>query len=375
MVYRNIKSRGKYKMKVIHWNTSKERQQMSGLKRYEDSLFENLKTIGKDLEIERIQRSESKIFGSMPLSWLFKYKCKDADIVHAIFQTIAPAVYFRFRKPKRFIVTVFDLAQFAESFTDVDLSLRMQSALTPKALRKADMIITTCEFTKREIIKHLKYPEDKIRVVYEGIDLEIYKQGIQSEEIIDKYGLPTNQKKILYVGSEDPRKNLHTLIKAFHKLKKKYENIKLIKAGNPQWKGAREKLIELIKSLNLENDVIFTGYVSDDDLPKLYNIADLYATPSLLEGGFALPILEAMACGCPMVISNIPPLVETAGADTGVMVNPKDVDGLANAMHEVLTNEALRDKIIKKELERAKMFTWEKTAVGVFKVYEEMMNK
>jgi glycosyltransferase involved in cell wall biosynthesis len=362
-------------MKVIHWNTSKERQQMSGLKRYEDNLFENLKTIGKDLEIERIQRSENMIFGSMPFSWLFRYKCKDADIVHAIFQTIAPAVYFRFRKPKRFIVNVLDLAQFAESFTNVDLSLRMQSALSPKALKKADMIITISEFTKKEIIKHLKYPEEKIRVVYEGINLELYKPGIQSEEIIDKYGLPTNQKKILYVGSEDPRKNLHRLIKAFYKLKKKYGNVKLIKAGTPQWKGERDELMELIKSLNLENDIIFTGYVSDDDLPKLYNAADLYVSPSILEGGFALPILEAMACGCPVVVSNIPVLVETAGADTGVMVNPKDVDGLANAMHEVLTNEDLRNKMIEKGLERARMFTWRKTAEDVLKIYEEVMIK
>lgn len=361
-------------MKVIHWNTSKKGQQMSGVKNYEDNLFENLKNIDGNLEIERIQRSESTIFGSMPLSWLFRYKCKDADIVHATFQTIAPAVYFRFRKPKRFIVNVLDLAQFADSFTDVDISLRIQSALSPKALKKADMIITISEFTKREIIKHLKYPEEKIRVVYEGVNLEKYKPSIQSEEIIDKYGLPTSQKKILYVGSEDPRKNLHTLIKAFYKLKKKYGNVKLIKAGNPQRKGAREELMELIKSLNLGNDIIFTGYVSEDDLPKLYNAVDLYVSPSILEGGFALPILEAMACGCPVVVSNIPVLVETAGADTGVMVNPKDVDGLANAMHEALTNEDLRNKMIEKGLERARMFTWRKTAEGVFKVYEEMMS-
>lgn len=124
-------------------------------------------------------------------------------------------------------------------------------------------------------------------------------------------------------------------------------------------------------SHNLQNDVIFTGYISDGDLPALYNAADLFVYPSLYEG-FGLPPLEAMACGCPVITSNTSSLHEVVG-DAGIMVDPYDVDRLADAMHKVLSNDGLREDMIKKGLERAEMFSWEKTARETLKVYEEVI--
>lgn len=131
------------------------------------------------------------------------------------------------------------------------------------------------------------------------------------------------------------------------------------------------KFVEHI-SHNLQNDVIFTGYVLDGDLPALYNAADLFVYPSLYED-FGLPPLEAIACGTPVITSNTSSLPEVVG-DAGIMVDPHDVDRLADAMYKVLTNDGLREDMIKKGLERAKMFGWEKCARETLEVYEEVYN-
>ena len=233
-------------------------------------------------------------------------------------------------------------------------------------------IITISECTKNELINHLKIDERDIIVIYEAVEHEKYKPMAKDRKILEKYGFPADKKAILYVGSEESRKNLTILIKAFYKLKKKNKDIRLIKVGNPMWNRGREKLLKLIGELNLQNDIIFTGYVPEGDLPRIYNAADLFVFPSLYEGGFGLPILEAMACGCPVITSNIPQLVETVGSDTGIMIDPYDVDGLARAMYEVLTNDGLREDMIKRGLERAKMFSWEKSARKTLEVYEEV---
>jgi glycosyltransferase involved in cell wall biosynthesis len=126
------------------------------------------------------------------------------------------------------------------------------------------------------------------------------------------------------------------------------------------------KFVEHI-SHNLQNDVIFTGYISDEDLPALYNAADLFVYPSIFEG-FGLPPLEAMACGTPVITSNTSSLPEVVG-NAGIMVDPYDVDRLADAMYEVLSNVGLREDMIKRGLEKAKMFSWDKCARETLKVF------
>ncbi len=133
-----------------------------------------------------------------------------------------------------------------------------------------------------------------------------------------------------------------------------------------------ENAKEMVKKLGLEKEVIFAGYVSDDELVKLYNTADLYLRLPLVET-FGIPPLEAMACGCPVVTTNVGSLPEIVG-DAGILKNPDDIDGIVKAVHEVLMNEGLREDMIKRGLERAKMFSWEKTAKETMKVYEEVYN-
>lgn len=257
---------------------------------------------------------------------------------------------------------------FSETFTPITL-LRYKF-LFPRTLKTADRIIAVSNSTKRDLINYFNIPEEKIKVILEAAD-EKFKLLNKEEinEVKQKYNL--NFPFILYVGTLEARKNIPTLIKAFYKIKKKNIEHKLVIAGKKGWKY--KEIFETIDKLDLQNDVVFTGYVSDEDLPALYNAADLFVYPSIYEG-FGLPPLEAMACGTPVITSNTSSLPEVVG-DAGIMVDPCDVDGLTQTMCDVLTNDGLREDMIKKGLERAKMFTWEKCARETLKVYEEVYNE
>jgi len=168
----------------------------------------------------------------------------------------------------------------------------------------------------------------------------------------------------------EKRKNIPTLIKAFYESKRRRTNHKLVIVGKKGWKY--DDIFETIDALNLKNEVIFTGYVPKEDLVKFYNTADLFVYPSVYEG-FGLPPLEAMACGCPVITSNISSLPEVVG-NAGITVNPYDVEELVEAMYRVLNDEDLRKELSKKGLERSKLFSWRKTAEETWKVYEEVFN-
>jgi len=130
------------------------------------------------------------------------------------------------------------------------------------------------------------------------------------------------------------------------------------------------KIFSTMEELDLKKDVIFTGYVPDEDLVKIYNAADLFVFPSIYEG-FGLPPLEAMACGCPVITSNTSSLPEVVG-DAGVMVDPYDDKTLADEMHRILSNNGFKTELSKKSLERAELFSWRQTAKETWKVYEEV---
>jgi len=240
----------------------------------------------------------------------------------------------------------------------------------PRTLKTADKIITVSNSTKNDLMNHFNIPKEKIRVIFEAAD-EKFKSLNNKETKEVKYKYHLNFPFILYVGGLAVHKNIPALIKAFYKVKKKGIQHKLVITGTKRWKY--KEIFETIDKLDLQNDVVFTGYVSDEDLPALYNAADLFVYPSIYEG-FGLPPLEAMACGTPVITSNTSSLPEVVG-DAGIMVDPYDVNGLADAMHEVLANEGLRANMIKNGLERAKMFSWEKCARETLKVYEEVYNQ
>jgi len=237
-----------------------------------------------------------------------------------------------------------------------------------------DKIIAVSENVKREIIRELKVPEEKIEVIYLGVDRTKFKVLEDKERVFsvlkEKYGI--DSPFILTVTTLQPRKNVSALIKSYYKLKKRYKlNHKLAIVGGKGWKYS--SIFNLVRKLNLERDIIFTGYVENKDLVLFYNAADLLVFPSIYEG-FGLPPLEAMACGTPVVTSNTSSLPEVVG-DAGIMIDPYDVDELANVMNEVLTNNDLKKSMSEKGLRRAQIFNWKDTAKKTLKVYEEVISQ
>ncbi|HIH96867.1 MAG TPA: glycosyltransferase family 4 protein [Thermoplasmata archaeon] len=179
-------------MKIVHWNISKESHPMYALRKHEDKLFRHIKELRPDWDIERIWRKEGKILGSTVFSWFF-YKSNKADIAHATSQTVAPAVYFS--KPKKFIVTVHDLAPLVYPSEITDVSMKIQFMLTPKALRKADRLIAISEFTKKELIRLVGIDEDKISVIHQGVDHAKYTPMDKIKSILKQAGLKERETK------------------------------------------------------------------------------------------------------------------------------------------------------------------------------------
>lgn len=291
-----------------------------------------------------------------------KKKIKDANIKHITSQELA--YLLNSIKMDKSVITCYDLIPWA---FEKNHSRIWKSNIA--GLKKAEKIITISEFSKSEIIKYLNYPEDRIHIVSPAVDHDLYKER-RDKTVLSQINLPQDDKYILYVGSETPRQNLIFLLKAFNKLKKKLPNVKLLKIGDPQSYGARKQLIYSINEMGLQNDVIFIGYVSEEELPKWYNASDLLVYPCLY-AGFGLPPLEAMACGTPVITSNTSSLPEVID-DAGTMVDPNNVTNMASKMYEILNNPDLRGDLIKKGLKRAQFFTWDKAANETYAVYDSM---
>jgi len=300
------------------------------------------------------------------LSIILNSKNYNLDIIHSLNQ--GPA-FFKLKKQK-YIITIHDILPIVFPRMRPFNIFLIYKSLLPRTLKNAHKTIAVSISTKQDLMKYFNVPEDKIRVIYEAAD-EKFKplNNDKVNEVKKKYHL--NFSFILYVGGLAAHKNISILIKSFYKIKNKGITHKLIIAGTKRWKY--KEIFEIITKLNLQNDVIFTGYFPEEDLPALYNAADLFVYPSLYEG-FGLPPLEAMACGTPVITSNTSSLPEVVG-DAGIMIDPYDVDGLADAMYEVLRNDGLREKMVKSGLERAKTFSWKKTARETLKVYEEVYNE
>ncbi len=303
-----------------------------------------------------------KNFDQYRYKLIVKKNIKKQNIKHLTSQELA--YLLNSVKMDKSVVTCYDLIPWAY---EKNHSRIWKNNMT--GLKKADMIMTISEFSKKEIIKYLKYPEDRIKIVSAAVDHELYQKK-RDRTILNKLNLPLDHKYVLYVGSETPRQNLKFLLKAFNKLKKNLPNVKLLKIGDSQSYGARKQLLISIKEMRLENDVKFIGYVPEDELPKWYNASDLLVYPCLY-AGFGLPPLEAMACGTPVITSNTSSLPEVV-EEAGIMVDPYDVNSMALKMYEVLTNQGLHEDLTKKGLKRAQTFTWDNAANETFEVYDSI---
>jgi len=268
----------------------------------------------------------------------------------------------------RTVVTVHDVFAWSCPGTSTTLDTLIYRHWLPRVLPRVDAVITVSRSSKVDIVRYLRVDPDKVHVVYEGVN-PVFRPltAGESNRVGARYGFPDSY--LLFVGSVEMRKNLRGLLPAYANLRRMGERRPLVVVG--AGRGKAPDIMGTIQELDLEQHVIFTGYVPDGDLPALYSGADLFILPSLYEG-FGLRVLEAMACGARVVCSNAGSLPEVAG-DAAIMVDPHDTEGLAEAMQRVLTDADLRDDLREKGLQRARQFTWERTARETVAVYREVL--
>jgi glycosyltransferase involved in cell wall biosynthesis len=270
--------------------------------------------------------------------------------------------------PCKSVVTYHDMTFFLYPH----LHARSKRVFFPMAIRasarQADALIAVSESTRQDAIRILGIPPQKITTAQLGVDPSFtpISDIEQKRRIAEKYHLP--KKFILYVGLVEPRKNLPKLISAYKKSVDNGIEHKLVVVGRYGW--MYEEVFRQIEALNLKDNVFLAGYISQEDLPMVYNLASLFVYPTLYEG-FGLPSLEAMACGLPVISTNVSSLPEIIG-DAGVLVPPDDVDSLYQAIQKVLKDEKLSEDLIQKGLEQAAKFTWERTARSTLQVYRQV---
>ncbi len=256
------------------------------------------------------------------------------------------------------ITTIHDLTTLRCPESQHPQIIKIQKARLNQVKKEADLILCDSLSTKKDVVKLLKIPSKKIKVVYLAVD-KIFKPEKDKNKIKktrQKYKIPGDY--ILSVATREPRKNLKSTIEAFLKLKPK--NLKLVLVGKYGWG----------KDIHSQKNILKIGFVPKEDLPLLYSGAKVFVYPSLYEG-FGLPVLESLSCGCPVVTSNLSSLPEIT-SKAAILVNPQNTKEISKAIYTILYNTKLAAEFTEKGLKQAKKFSWKKTATETLKAYEEL---
>lgn len=288
------------------------------------------------------------------------------DLFHATDFVLPPT-----RSHTRTILTVHDLTFIRAPETASPNLKAYLDAVVPRSVSRADHVLADSQATKDDLIELYSTPPDKITVLYSGVDA-VFRPILelnQRASVRAKYKLSTRP-YIFAVGTVQPRKNYVRLIQALAVVRAAGHDIDLVIAGGRGWLD--NPIYDALRDQRLESHVHMIGFADDADLPALYNDALCIATPSIYEG-FGLPVLEAFACGTPVVTANVSSLPEVAG-DAALLIDPTDVDALADALTRLITDESLRAELITKGFARAKQFTWDEAAHQLRRVYGGVLN-
>ncbi|MEK9178181.1 MAG: glycosyltransferase family 1 protein [Patescibacteria group bacterium] len=329
---------------------------------------------GTGFYLENLLRSFKKYFPNDEITLSAK-TTRNADIIHYPF--FEPFfLSLPLLKNKKTVVTVHDLTpiKFSKYFP-VGFRGSLKWQIQKLSLKNADAVITDSKNSKTDILKFAGVAEDKVHVVYlaasEEFDNPMSENKLQ--ETTEKYNLP--EEFLLYVGDVTWNKNLPSLIKAVSKT-----DYKLVIAGKAFVQKDFDKsnlwnqgLLEAQKLADSNKKILSIGFVEKDDLKAIYRLAKVFIMPSIYEG-FGLPVLEAMASGCPVVTTQEGSLKEVAG-DSALFVNPYNIDSIAEGVKEIMSNETLRKNLSEKGKKQALKFSWRKTAEETLKVYRKVLNE
>ncbi len=286
----------------------------------------------------------------------------DVDLFHATDHLLP-----RFSRV-RSVFTLHDLAFRFYPETHTPLNRWFLNVMMPRFLHAAGAVIAVSEHTKRDALRAYGIDETKVRVIYEGVSPRFCPANPEAIQATRrKYNLP--DRFILFVGTIEPRKNLTTLLAAYRLLRGQGAEHKLVIVGKRGWLYG--DFFRQLRASGLEGEIIFPGFVPDEDLPALYGGADLFAFPSLYEG-FGLPPLEAMACGTPVVCADSSSLPEVVG-DAALLVPPSDVAAWAEALRRLACDADLQASLRSRGPEQARRFSWEQAARATVEVYRQVM--
>jgi len=291
---------------------------------------------------------------------------KGYDLYHVTNHMLAR--YTKFRKPS--VVTLHDVLQFKyKDKLGGSLISKIYSNLMLKSIasvKEANAVICVSEWSRLEAIKLLGLDPNKTFAIQNGLDHDLFHPH-DKEKSREDLKLPKDKKIILNVGSEIERKNLDGVLKAFLEISKNRKDVLLVRLGEKT-----EKYDAMIKELGLTDIVVYLEKLKDEEVAKLYSASDLLIMPSF-EEGFGLPIIEAMACGCPVVTSNVGAMKEVTN-DAGFLVDPNDLESIQKGMEAVLNLDSNDTyKLVQAGLKRAGEFSWKKCAEDTIKVYEKVL--
>lgn len=353
---------------------------------YADGLVSGLKTVRPDWEFIQIVPEQHQEGNSL-LSGLNKYyqrywnypqyvknKKQDVDIFHVIDHSDGHLAYWLKDTGKPVVVTCHDIVNFVQPenarsqarIANVSMAVWKWAV---KGLRQADHIISVSNHTAKDVKQILNIKPERITIVPNAVEPRFHQ--LSPTEIADfreQHQISPETICLLNVGSNQPRKNFITVLKVLEVLKAKQLPIHLLRTG-PDFPN---EIKTFIQTHNLSDCITNFGRPDNTTLTKIYNAADILVSPSLYEG-FGMTLLEAMACGTPVITSNVTSLPEVAG-DAGIIVNPTDVEQIVEAVCRLQNDDEYRKLLIDKGFNRVKLFTWEKTAEQVAKIYSSYLN-
>ena len=266
------------------------------------------------------------------------------------------------------VVTIHDLSILFQSEVHEHRLVRRARKRLPWMAKRASKIITPSHSVKTEVCEAFGIQPDKVAVTPEA-PRSVFKRR-EDRELLRRLGIEGDF--ILFVGTIEPRKNLRRLVEAFDQMLRNTSlSPTLVIAGGQGW--MMDDFVSFIKRTGVEDRVRLTGYLGDEELCGLYSTCAAFIYPSLYEG-FGLPPLEAMACGAPVITSRTPALVETVGS-AARLVDPKNVDDIAQAMAEMLSDKKAREHYAELGTAHVKKYSWEQTALKTLEVYRELLSK
>jgi glycosyltransferase involved in cell wall biosynthesis len=295
---------------------------------------------------------------------LATYNREKLDVLH----TTSPLYRVPASYRGKVVTTFYDFAIYREPDLFPKLSTAKTKTLYSFMARMSNRVIAVSNSTKEDIKKYLGCLDSKVSVVHNGIDKRFFEECSFDREYLEKkFGI--KGKYVLFLGTLEPRKNLARILEAFSRFKENFSGefgYQMVVAGKSGWLAGEYS--QIAEDLGISDEVIFTGYVSGDELKPLYTFSEFFVMPSLWEG-FGQTIVEAMACGAPCLVSKVASIPEIAG-DAAYYVDPHDTDGIAKSMAELAGDKSLREKLSAAGREQAKKFSWEKCARETLEVYK-----